>query len=173
MEMAVDATDPDLIRSGDTAALVRRHYGPVYGLVRRLLRDDADARDAAQETFARAIGHLGSYDPRKSFRGWLFAIAANHVRDLLRRRRQLPLENDAEERVPDLTVPQDALMHREDRDRILAAVDRLPFDLKVVVTLHYQQDLPAPEIADALGVTANAVRIRLYRALAALRKELS
>lgn len=173
MEMAVDASDPDLIRSGDTASLVRRHYGPVYGLTRRLLRDEADARDAAQETFVRAIGHLRDYDPRKPFRPWLFAIAANHVRDLLRKRRQLPLGAETEEHLPALALPDESLMRLEDRDRVLAAMDRLPFDQKIVVALHYQQDLPAPEIADALGISPNAVRIRLYRALAALRKELS
>jgi len=173
MEMAVDASDPDLIRSGDTTALVRRHYGPVYGLVLRFLRNEADARDAAQETFTRAISHLRDFDSRKSFRGWLFAIAANHVRDLLRRRRQLPLDADTQEQVPDLSLPDEPLLLREDRDRIVAAVDRLPFDLKLVVTLHYQKDLSSPEIAEALGVSVNAVRLRLFRALAALRKELS
>jgi RNA polymerase sigma-70 factor (ECF subfamily) len=173
MEMAVDASDPDLVRSGDTATLVRRHYGPVYGLVFRFLRNDADARDAAQETFARAISHLRDFDPRKSFRAWLFAIAANHVRDLLRRRRQLPLDSGTQDRVPDLTLPDEPLLHREDRDRVLAAVDRLPFDLKLVVTLHFEKDFSSPEIAESLGVSVNAVRLRLYRALAALRKELS
>ncbi|HEV3028271.1 MAG TPA: sigma-70 family RNA polymerase sigma factor [Planctomycetota bacterium] len=173
MEMAVDASDPDLVRSGNTAALVQRHYGPVYGLVHRFLRNDADARDAAQETFARAIRHLPEFDPRKSFRAWLFAIAANHVRDLMRRRRQLPLDSKTQEQVPDLTLPEEPLLHQEDRDRILAAVDRLPFDLKLVVTLHYQKDFSSSEIAESLGLSVNAVRLRLYRALAALRKELS
>jgi RNA polymerase sigma-70 factor (ECF subfamily) len=173
MEMALDASDAELLRSGDTSSLVRRYYGPVFGLVRRLLRDDAEARDAAQETFARAIAHLGSYDPRKPFRVWIFAIAANHVRDLLRRRRQLPLDAETEDQFPHLELPEEPLFRREDRDRILKAVDRLPFEWKAVVALHFQQDLPAPEIADALGISVNAVRIRLYRALAALRKELS
>lgn len=173
MEMTLDASDADLLRSGDTASLVRRYYGPVYGLVRRLLRDEADARDAAQETFARAIAHLGSYDPRKPFRVWIFAIAANHVRDLLRRRRQLPLDAETEDQVPHLELPEEPLFRREDRDRILAAIDRLPFDWKAVVVLQFQQELSPSEVADALGVSVNAVRIRLFRALAALRKELS
>jgi RNA polymerase sigma factor (sigma-70 family) len=173
MEMAVDASDPDLIRSGDTGALVKRHYGPVYGLVRRLLRDEVDARDAAQETFTRAIGHLKDFDPRRSFRTWLFAIAANHVRDLLRKRRQLTLDPQTEDQIPQLGLPEKPLFEREARDRIFAALETLPYDWKIVVTLHFQQDLSSPEIAEALGISVNAVRIRLYRALAALRKELS
>jgi len=169
----VELTDEDLLRAGKTAELVRRHYGPVYGLARRLLGQDGDARDAAQETFARAIGHLQDFDRRRSFRAWIFAIAANYIRDLLRRRKQLPLEPAIEESVPDLTLPDAPLLRREDRERILAALDRLPFEWKIAVTLHFQQDLSAPEIAEALGISVNAVRIRLYRALAALRMELS
>jgi RNA polymerase sigma-70 factor (ECF subfamily) len=173
MELLVERTDQDLLSAGDIPALVRRHYGPVYGLARRLLGSDTDARDVAQETFARAIGHLREFDRRRSFRTWVFAIAANHVRDLLRRRRQLPLDAGTEESVPDLSLPDAPMAREEDRDRLLAAIDRLPFEWKVVVTLHFQQDLAAPEIAEALGVSVNAVRIRLYRALGALRKELA
>ncbi len=169
----MDVTDEDLLRAGDTAGLVRRYYGPVYGLTRRLLGNAADARDAAQETFARAIAHLRDFDRRASFRTWLFAIAANHVRDLLRRKKQLPLDPVAEESLPALTLPETPLFRREDRDRILAAVDRLPFDLKIVVTLQFQQDLSARDIAETLGISVNAVRIRIFRALSLLRKELS
>jgi RNA polymerase sigma-70 factor (ECF subfamily) len=173
VELLVDLTDEDLVRAGDTAALVRRHYGPVYGLARRLLGSAADARDAAQETFTRAIGHLRDFDSRSSFRTWLFAITANHIRDLLRRRKQLPLDSATEESLPALALPETPVIRREDRDRVLAAVDRLPFDLKIVVTLQFQQDLSSREIAEALGISINAVRIRIYRALSALRKDLS
>jgi RNA polymerase sigma-70 factor (ECF subfamily) len=173
VELVAEATDLELVRARDTAALARRYYGPVFGLVRRLLGNAAEARDAAQETFVRAIAHLKDFDPAGSFRSWLFAIAANHARDLLRRRRQLPLDPAVEEKLPDLSLPDDRLLRSENRDRLLAAIDRLPFDLKIVVTLHFQQDLPHAEVAQTLGLSVNAVRIRLYRALAALRKEMS
>lgn len=172
MELMADATDDDLLRAGNTAALVRRHYAPVYGLARRLLGSDLDARDAVQETFARAIAHLPEFDRRRSFRTWIFAIVSNHIRDLLRRRRHVPLD-DAEDSLPDLSLPESPVLRREDRDRVLAAVDRLPFEWKIVVTLKIQQELSPGEISEALGISVNAVRIRLYRALAALRKELS
>ena len=172
MTLMVDASDEELLDAGDTPGLVRRHYGPVYGLARRLLGSELDARDAAQETFARAIAHLKEFDRRRSFRTWIFAIVSNHIRDLLRRRRQVPLDG-AEESLPDLSLPESPVIRREDRDRVLAAVDRLPFEWKIVVTLKVQQDLSPLEIADTLGISVNAVRIRLYRALAALRKELS
>lgn len=171
--MLAEATDLELVRARDTAALVRRYYGPVFGLARRLLGSAAAARDAAQETFARAIAHLGDFNPASSFRAWLFAIAANHARDVLRRKRQLPLDPAVEEELPDLAIPDDRLLRDENRERLSAAINRLPFDLRIVVTLHFHQELPFAEIAQTLELSVNAIRIRLYRALHALRKELS
>jgi RNA polymerase sigma-70 factor (ECF subfamily) len=168
-----EATDLELIRAGDTARLADRYYGQVFGLARRLLGDAPLARDAAQETFVRAIAHLREFNPELSFRSWLFAIAANHVRDLLRRRRPLAIDPALQEELSDLALPDDRLLRAENRERLLAAVHRLPFDLKIVVSLHFQQDLPNAEVAAVLGISVNAVRIRLYRALGALRKELS
>lgn len=173
MNVLAEATDLELIRAGDTARLAHRYYGQVFGLARRLLGNPQEARDAAQETFVRAIAHLGEFNPGLSFRSWLFAIAANHVRDLLRRRRPLPIDRAREEELPDLSLPDDRLLRSENRDRLRSAIDRLSFEQKVVVTLHFQEDLPYAEIASVLGVSVNAVRIRLYRALALLRKELS
>jgi RNA polymerase sigma-70 factor (ECF subfamily) len=173
MEMVAEATDLDLLRSGDTAALVRRYYGPVLGLARRMLGDPAAAGDAAQETFARAIAHLGRFDPSRSFRAWLFTIAANYIRDLLRKKSPVPLDRSALDEIPDLSLPDAGLLQAERRETLSAAIDRLPFDLKIVVVLHFQQELGAPEIARVLGVSANAVRIRIYRALKLLREGLS
>jgi RNA polymerase sigma-70 factor (ECF subfamily) len=173
MELVVDAPDEELIRSGDTAGLVRRYYGPVFGLARRLLGSPAEARDAAQETFARAIAHLSDFQPGRSFRAWVFSIAANYIRDLHRRRKTAPLEPGVGETLPELKPPDARLLREENRVRLAAAVDRLPFDLKIVVTLLFQQDLRPSEAAQALGVTPNAVRLRLYRALQALRKDLA
>jgi len=65
------------------------------------------------------------------------------------------------------------MLRQEDGKLLLAALDRLPFDWKLVVVLHFQQELAPADIAEALGITPNAVRIRLYRALIALRKDLA
>jgi RNA polymerase sigma-70 factor (ECF subfamily) len=173
MELMLDSTDRDLLRAGDTESLVRRYYGAVYGLVRRLLGSEADARDAAQETFTRAILHLNQFTPERSFRDWLFTIATNHVRDLFRRKRESSLHAGTQDTLPDLMLPDEPILRRENRARILAAVDRLPLEWKIVVTLHFLHELPYPAIADVLGVSVNAVRIRLYRAFAVLRKDLS
>ena len=74
------------------------------------------------------------------------------------------------ESLPALTLPETPLFRREDRDRILAAVDRLPFDLKIAVTLQFQQDLSYREIAETLGVGVSTVSQFISRAMGRLRK---
>lgn len=172
MDLLGTQSDEDLLLAGDVGTLVRRYYGPVYGLVRRLLQSGGDARDATQETFARAVARLKDFDRRRSFQTWVFSIAAHHVRDLLRRRRVHRLDAGTEETLPDLSLPEAPLLRREDSTRIQAALDRLPFEWRLVVLLRFQQGLGYSEISDALGISINAVRIRTYRAIAALRKEL-
>src|SRR5262245_7603300 len=87
-----DAGDAALIRAalrGERNAfghLVDNHKRMVFGLCVRLLRDQEEARDAAQETFMRAYASLAGFDPEHPFAPWLLRIARNHCIDLLRRR---------------------------------------------------------------------------------------
>lgn len=166
---APDADLVDAARSGDASALdalAARHYGAVFGLAYRMLGDAAEARDAAQETFARATAAIASCDPSRSFPAWLLSITTNLVRDRFRRRKPVALQPD-DDRAVDL--PPDArLIREEDRSRVLAAFAALPVELRLVATLVYQ-GRPHPEIAATLGISVNAVRIRLFRALAQLR----
>ena len=166
-------SDEELVRTRDTAELVRRYYDDVYRFARHLLRDEADAGDAAQETFVRAFSHLDSYRYDGSLKVWLFSITSNHIRDLFRRRKLLPLDPAVEESLPDETPEENALINEENRQEVMAVLQHLPFDLQTVVVLHFQHELTFREISKTLGVSVNAVRIRLYRALVALRKELA
>ncbi len=149
--------------------LVDRHYGAVYALSLRMLGGAADARDAAQETFLRAMKGLVTYDPSRPAAAWVLSIAANLIRDRFRRHKPEPIEADD---APVVLPPDARLVRDEDRDRVLAAVGSLPFDLRIVVAMAFTQDRETAEIADALGISVNAVRIRLFRALARLRESL-
>lgn len=181
MPLLMSAADPladeELVRaaqSGDPQAretLVDRFYAPVHALTRRLLGDRWEARDAAQETFLRAFAALDGFDATRPFAPWLFSIAANFVRDRFRRRRPAAALESADEAALATELPESAPGRTaDDLACVLAAVDRLPFDLKIVVVLHFQQGCSHSEVAQALGVTVNTVRIRLYRGLALLRR---
>ncbi len=162
--MVTVAADPD--------RLVERWYGPVLSLCHRMTGSAGEAEELTQETFARALRSLDTYDESRPASSWFFTIAANLCRDHLARVGRLRLLDPiAMDIAIDLPPDTSALM-REDQARTLAAVDRLPFDLKIVVVLHFQHDLAPMEIAETLGLSANAVRIRLYRALKQLRQHL-
>jgi len=173
-----EMTDEELVRAaqgGDPSArdgLVDRFYPPVFALAVRMLGDRWEARDAAQETFLNAFAHLDTFLPERPFAPWIFAIAANRVRDRHRKRRPAEISPADEASLAVSLPPEIPAETEEDLARVRAAVDALPFDFKIVVALHFQQGCAYPEVAQALHVTVNAVRIRLYRALGLLRKTL-
>src|SRR5438477_11906402 len=77
--------------SGAFEALVRRHQRPLYNFCLRMLGQNEDAADVAQETFVQLYSHLGRLDEREPIAPWLFRVARNRCIDVIRRRRTVPL----------------------------------------------------------------------------------
>jgi RNA polymerase sigma-70 factor (ECF subfamily) len=162
--------------------LVDLHKRTVYGLCVRLLRDREEARDAAQESFARAYAALGAYDPAQPFAPWILRIARNHCLDVLRRR--LPdaqrVELDAisdegpaaELADPDVVRGDDALERRELAGTLERAVAALPPNYREVVHLFHVEHLSYKDIAATLDVPMGTVMTWLHRARARLKDTL-
>ena len=143
--------------------LVEEHQTHVYNLCYRMLGEPEAAEDAAQETFLRALGAQYHADGRE--RAWVFQIARNLARDHVRagaRRPVLVVLDD----VQPLQHPTPALEIERALSQ-LAADDREVFLLKEVAGLNYA------EIADACGLSPDAVRSRLHRTRLTLRAALS
>lgn len=165
------------------ARLVDLHKRTVYGLCVRLLQDREEARDAAQEAFARSWSSLGSFDPAQPFAPWLLRIARNHCLDLLRRRlpesRRVDLDADAEDGAPrDLPDPDaprgdDALERRQLATALASAVEQLPANYREVIHLFHVEHLPYKDIASTMDVPVGTVMTWLHRARARLRETLS
>jgi RNA polymerase sigma-70 factor, ECF subfamily len=163
--------------------LVEVHKRTVYGLCARILRHPEDARDAAQETFARAYAALGTFDPSQPFAPWVLRIARNHCLDLSRRRGARPpevaLDADPEDGGPrelaDVTTPRadQALEHHELAGTLERAVSALPANYREVVELFHVEHLSYKEISQALDVPIGTVMTWLHRARARLRTELT
>lgn len=164
--------------------LVDLHKRAVFGLCLRLLRDPEDARDAAQEAFARAFGALGSYDLAQPFTPWLFRIARNHCLDVLRRRipdaQRLELDADPagdaapqELADPAATRGDDAIERRELAGALERAVGALPPNYREVVHLFHVEHLSYKEIAATLDVPIGTVMTWLHRARARLKDALT
>ncbi len=164
-------------RAGDRAAfdaLVRSLHGRVFAYALRALGDEAAAVDVAQETFVRAWRYRASFDPGAgSARAWLFAIAANRVREAGRARGRAALDLEAAEGVPAGDPDAlEALARGALRAEVARAVAALPQEQREVVSLKYLAELSFPEVARALGCSVGAAKMRALRARDALARAL-
>jgi RNA polymerase sigma-70 factor (ECF subfamily) len=154
-------------RGGDRdafEALVRRYQRRVYGLAYQHLRDPDEAQDLAQEVFVRLYRNLRQYDAQRPFEPWFWRLAGNVAANYYRRRR-----------APSLELTDDAAARETGSDDVPLelAVASLDEALRLPLLLHYHADLPLAAVAASLGLTVSAVKSRLFRARAILRKVLA
>jgi RNA polymerase sigma-70 factor (ECF subfamily) len=174
-----DGDDVARLRRGDTsglAGLLGRHEDRLFRYLLRLLGDEAVAEDCFQQTWLRVAERVRQYDSARPFAPWLHTIARNLALDHLRRFRPESLDD---ERTVAPAAPVEAgndplvqAVARQRAERLAGAVARLgPLD-REVLSLRFDEDLPLPELAQALGVPVPTAKARLYRALARLREAL-
>jgi RNA polymerase sigma-70 factor (ECF subfamily) len=149
-------------------ALFRGHQREVYGWIVRIVRDPAAAEDLTVETFWRIHRAHARFDPTRSFGAWARRIATNAALDHLKTTRS---QADLPDDLSSPTLP-DPSISEELRRKIACAFRRLPPQLQVAATLALIEEQPYQEIADALGVSTGAVKVRVFRARRFLRKEL-
>jgi RNA polymerase sigma factor (sigma-70 family) len=149
-------------------ALFRSHQSAVYGWIVRIVRDPSAAEDLTVETFWRIHRAHARFDPTRSFGAWARRIATNAALDHLKTARR---ETDLPDDLPSRPSP-DPGMSEELRKKMAGAFRRLPPQLRIAATLALIEELPYQEIADALGVSTGAVKVRVFRARRFLRKEL-
>lgn len=149
-------------------SLFRQYQGDVYRWIVRIVRDTAAAEDLTVETFWRVHRAHARFRPEGNYKAWLRRIATNLAFDHLRHRRpQIALpETLAAEQKPDSCVQQ------ETRWALRKAFAELPPRLRVVAQLGLLEDETYAEIAQALGISAGAVKLRMFRAVRLLRKKL-
>jgi RNA polymerase sigma-70 factor (ECF subfamily) len=185
VRMALVAEEDDAIvaevlggRSARFEILIRRHGARIFRIGRAILRDDGDAEDAAQQAWLAAYENLAQWDGRARFSSWLTRIVANAAFRRLRARGRTeglsvaghgPAERDHAAPPP---TPEDEAARFEARVLLERAIDALPEPFRVVVVLRDLEELSSAETADALGVSEQAVRVRLHRARRALRAQL-
>lgn len=168
-----------LLKKGDPDAvseLVGRYQHRLYRFLVRMVEDRATAEDLFQQTWIRLMEKIGSYDTRRNFEAWLFAIARNLAIDHLRRRRGISLDevdDSGQARVDRLAAGSpDALEQLLDFERgalLAAAIGELPAIHREVLTLRFEEEMKLEQIAEVAGVPISTVKSRLHRALENLR----
>ena len=149
-------------------ALFREFQGDVFRWIYRIVRDRGAAEDLTIETFWRVYRGRARFDTQRSFPAWARRIATNAALDYLRTRRQ---EVELPRQILDPPGP-DAVAGREIGERIRAAFLQLSPRLRVTATLALVEDRPYDEIAEALGISTSAVKLRVFRATRKLRAKL-
>ena len=155
---------------------MRLHQTIAFRTAWVITRSAADAEEAAQDGFVKAHAALPRFREGSPFRPWLLAIVANEARNRVRGagRRARLAQRVAEERRPGDAVPspEAALLDSEQRDELLAAIERLPEPAREAIACRYLLDLSEEETAAALDCPRGTVKSRLSRALERLRLEL-
>jgi RNA polymerase sigma-70 factor (ECF subfamily) len=152
----------------------------------RLTRNQADAEDLVQEAALLAYRGFASFEPGTNFRAWFFKILTNCYFTKHRREKSRPVTSDLDD-TPDLYLyarsaeagfptqgpdPAAQLLDKLGTERVVAAIDRLPEEYRVVSTLYFMEDLSYEEIAQVLGCPIGTVRSRLHRGRKMLQKAL-
>jgi RNA polymerase sigma-70 factor, ECF subfamily len=152
-------------------ALVRQHQDRVFAVLRRCVASD-EVEDLAQEAFLRAFSQIGRFRGDARFGTWLFRIVRNLLIDCQRRRRRAPERVGLAEETGDPAdaqlvdpspSPAHALEARRLGARLTRALSQLGETDRLALILHDQEGLSAGEVARAVGGTAGAIRIRLFR----------
>ena len=152
--------------------LFRLHQRAVHGWILRIVRNSAAADDLTIETFWRIYRAYARFDPARGFAPWARRIATHAALDWLRA--QKPEYVMASEFFADLPSPAgtDAAVTAEIRSKTALAFGRLRPALRVAATLAVIEERPYKEVAEALGISVTAVKLRVFRALRLLRKDL-
>ncbi len=183
---AADRADMEKLAAGHDAALndlMERHSAPVFHFLCRMLNNEEDASDLAQETFVRVYRAREGFRPGEKFTTWLYTIAGNLARNHYRWRSRHPnvsLETASENTEQTLgstlpandPAPNDQALAAERAAAVRTAVHELPEDMREAIVLCEWEDRSVAEAAVILESTPKAVESRLYRARQLLRKKL-
>jgi RNA polymerase sigma-70 factor, ECF subfamily len=176
--MDLDAAEQEKIRraqGGDREAFgsIVEAYGPrLLAFCRARLGSEEEARDAAQDVFLRSWSAIGRFRLGESFPAWLFAIAANHVRNRFRLRASESRKESSvagEAAAAAIEDPAAAALESLRAESLRKAVSALPGQLRSAVELYYFAGLDVTESAAILGLGEEAVKSRLFRARKKLR----
>ena len=165
--------------------LIRPCERPVYFMLFSLLRNEADAEHAAQETFIKAYQNLHLFRGEAQFRTWVLSIARNEGLGRLRKqgnRKEESIEADTDEQTGDYTpailtswreIPLETVEREELAALLRKAIGELPEIYRNVVLLRDIEEMDIRETAAALAISESAVKVRLHRARAMLQRNLA
>lgn len=159
--------------------LLRRHERPVYSLLYRMLGSHEDSEEALADVFVKVWKSAAGFRGSSKFTTWLYKIAGNTARDVLRSRKARPevaIEDDilTETDLIDNNVadPETSVIVGDEVARIEAAMQRLSEEDRLLVDLYHMQECSIEEIAGITGIKHSSLKVKLFRARQKLRDHL-
>ena len=183
-----EQSDKQLIertQRGDKRAfdiLTLKYQHKIVGLVSRYVNDADEVMDVAQEAFIKAYRALPRFRGDSAFYTWLYRIAINTAKNHLVSRSRRPPDTDIDVDgefqgdsvvLTDVGGPEDAMLKVQLEKVIFSAIDELPEELKVAVTLREFEGLSYEEIAEVMECPVGTVRSRIFRAREAIEKRIA
>jgi len=181
----VDQLLVERVQAGDQTAfdlLVRKYQHRILAVIGRFIRDPAEAQDVAQEVFLRAYRALGNFRGDSAFYTWVYKIAVNTAKNHLVAQSRRPPGDDvaiedavhftADSQLKDRATPENELLRQEIERHVTAAVDDLPEELRMAITLREVDGLSYEEIAEVMGCPIGTVRSRIFRAREAIERRI-
>lgn len=162
--------------AGAFDVLVTRYLDGLYAFFQRFVGKSGVADDLVQETFLQVHLAAHSFDPDRSFKPWLYTIAANKARDYMRSRGRRPMQSldvqsDTESPTLAAQLAGDAAAvgaradSSEQQELVRGMMAQMPEHLRLILILGYYQKLPYSEIAEILGIPVGTVKSRLHSAV--------
>ncbi len=171
MNKAEDQYYIEAVRNGNVQAfsvLVEKYQRLIYTLALKLLKKPEDAEEMAQDTFIKAFQKLDTYEGKSKFSTWLYSITYNGCISELRKRR-IEFKSLDDRQISD---QDEQKMHdyyretkKEDQEKYLnLALEKLPEDDQVLVTLYYYESQSMDEISMITGLTVSNIKVKIHRA---------
>jgi RNA polymerase sigma-70 factor, ECF subfamily len=182
----IDQQLVERVQRGDKAAfdlLVSKYQRKIFRLLSRLIRDQAEIEDIAQEAFIKAYRALPNFRGDSAFYTWLYRIAINTAKNhLVSQGRRAPTTTEADieeaetfddgDHLRDLNTPESMLLTKQVGEAVNRAIDELPEDLRTAIVLREIEGLSYEEIAESMNCPIGTVRSRIFRAREAIAQEL-
>lgn len=158
--------------AGDKGAfrtLFERHAPALERLMQRDLAEREEARDLVQQAFLQLHRARLDFDPKQRLKPWLYTIALNLKREHFRRRRRRPEHPDSDQADRQPTAPR-GQEQTEARRSLGWALERIPAEQREVIELHWLAGLSFPELAESMGISVAAAKVRAHRGYLRLRE---
>lgn len=164
------------ILKGDSNAfseIVNRYKKAVFSLCYRMIHNQEEAEDLAQEVFIKAYNYLNKYNPEYKFSTWILKIATNTTIDFIRKKKveTLPLDEEISTKQEGASA-ETIFFHHQNKKSIEDAIKALPIEYRALIVLFHQNGLSYNEISDHLNIPLSKVKNRLHRARNILKESL-